>query len=222
MNIKKHRYRCVSLLGVAAMCILVPQGAKAGINSNEAHVISAAKSTFEYDGETYIARQFYVDQLVSYLDKDSTNLTSEEADAAVNKIYSNIETGVKSGYIVKVTSDKNDQNTDEEYEINEVSPEEKDAGITDISQIPNKDNSTKEDTEAITNPGTIQKDNSGRVTATDNTGEKVAVFDGILTDTGASMKKSIITAIIAGIVLLITLAAALKYKTFARKYASRS
>lgn len=50
-------------------------------------------------------------------------------------IYSNIETGVNEGYIVKQGAPEDDLNTEEQIEITEVSPEQRRQGINDVSEI---------------------------------------------------------------------------------------
>ena len=75
------------------------------INSEEARVIAAASGTFSYDGKTYKAYSSYVSQLYSYLASDSVDLTSAQADAAISYIYSNVKTGLNSGYIYEVTGE---------------------------------------------------------------------------------------------------------------------
>ncbi len=91
-------------LGIALGCLCTPIAAKAGgINGNEASVIAAARGTFEYEGETYVAKDSYVAQLQAKLSQDDVDLTAEQASEAIAEIYSNVATGVKEGYLQKVS-----------------------------------------------------------------------------------------------------------------------
>lgn len=223
-NFMQHKCKYFVLLGITATCLLLPKTAGAGgINGNESRVIGVAQGTFEYDGEQYIARQSYIDQLVSYLSRDNINMTSEQADQAVNKVYSGVESAISDGYIVKVSSDKNDQDTEKKIKVDEISPEEKDEGITDINELKDKDkekDKDKQETEKIAPteaPGLIQKSDSGTVTAYDNTGKKIAEFDGILKNTGFSLNTLLPEGIVMIIILLVSLVAAIINISFARK-----
>jgi len=84
-----------------------------GINGDEARIIGAASGSFEYDGEIYVAKQEYINQLSGYLSKDGVDLTAAQADKAISKIYSSVATGVRHGYIVKAgTSNNSSENTE--------------------------------------------------------------------------------------------------------------
>lgn len=92
--------------GIAMACLWMPAIAEAGgINGNEASVISAARGTFEYEGEMYVAKDSYISQLTAELSKDGVDLTAEQASEAVAQIYSNVAAGVKQGYLQKVSGD---------------------------------------------------------------------------------------------------------------------
>ncbi len=105
------------------------------INSYERSVITAATATFEYEDEEYKAKDSYVKQLTNYLKADDIDLTTEQAEKAVNKINSSVEQGIKEGYLYKVEKDTKDKTTEasdeEEEEVEEdVEPEdEEDEGI---------------------------------------------------------------------------------------------
>lgn len=173
--------------------------AEGGINTNEQRVIIEAQGTFEYDGEVYTARQQYVDQLYQYLSKEDVNLTSEEADNAITQMYANVETGVKEGYIVKVDSIKDDIDRSQVYDVTEISPEEKDQGITDVNEVKDKNR------EILNNRITqsvIDKNDEGSVVVKDISGKEIYKKDGPLKNTGFSIRDSIITSIVLGVVLI--------------------
>ncbi len=72
------------------------------INANEASVIAAAGSIFEYQGNRYIAAPGYIDRLSAKLSSDDTDLTAEQASSAIGAIYDNIPTGVDKGYLTLI------------------------------------------------------------------------------------------------------------------------
>lgn len=172
----------VSIAALLLPCISV--FAEGGINSNEARVLAVARGGFAYNNELYTAKQEYVDQLISYLSRDDVNLTESQADKAISAIYSNIETGVNEGYIVKQGSSEDNMDKDEKIDITEISPEEKRKGVTDISEV------TKE-TPA---PGAVLYDSNGTVNAYNNEGEVVVSLDGVMKNTGLNYKP-VITAL---------------------------
>lgn len=93
----------IGILCLLLLC-LKPQVCFAGsMNGNEQTVYSIATGTFSYNGETYKAKSVYVAQLRAYLNRDDIDLTSAQASKAISMIYSNIEKGVKEGYLTKVS-----------------------------------------------------------------------------------------------------------------------
>ena len=93
----------IGLLCLLVLC-LKPQVCFAGsMNGNEQTVYSIATGTFSYNGETYKAKSVYVAQLRAYLNRDDIDLTSAQASKAISMIYSNVEKGVKEGYLTKVS-----------------------------------------------------------------------------------------------------------------------
>lgn len=98
-KLKKYRILVTSFLLSLSFCF----SAKAGdINGDEQSVLSAAQGQFEYNGETYRAKQEYVNALIGYLQQDDVNLSASDAQAAISQIYANVQTGVESGYLEKV------------------------------------------------------------------------------------------------------------------------
>ncbi len=167
---------CVLLAVIAGVMISSDDVAAGGINSNEARVLSVATGGFSYNNELYTARQEYVDQLIAYLCRDDVNLTESQADKAISAIYSNIETGVNEGYIVKTGSDSDDLDRETKVEISEVSPEERRQGINDVSEL---DKTTPA-------PGSISYSDEGRARAYNSEGEELVSIDGVLKNTGLS------------------------------------
>lgn len=167
--------------------------ASGGINSNEIRVLSVAQGTFEYEGETYTARQNYVSQLRQYLSREDINLTAAQADKAINGIYSNVQLGVEKGYIVKVNSEKDDLDRNQKFEITEISPEEKDQGIEDIEEVRKKE---KENNKPIVS------EDEGKVVIVDSKGKELFNYDGILKNTGFDMSFPHIIALVLGVIIL--------------------
>ncbi len=44
-------------------------------------------------------RQEYINSAISYLQQDDVDLTAEQAQSVISEIYSNVQTGVDSGYL---------------------------------------------------------------------------------------------------------------------------
>lgn len=76
------------------------------INANEQRIIDVAEGTFEYQGELYTVRPAYLDILQKKLDDKDVELTSDQADQAIQQIFGNIERGVKEGVLKKVTGEE--------------------------------------------------------------------------------------------------------------------
>ena len=76
------------------------------INANEQRIIDVAGGTFEYQGELYTAHPSYLNILKNKLNEEKYDLTSEEASQVIQKIFANIEEGVKQGILQKVTGEK--------------------------------------------------------------------------------------------------------------------
>ena len=101
-NVRNKFIVWLLLLSVSVPVFTIATVWAGDINSEESRVISVATGTFTYDGKTYKAKSSYVRQLYGYLSKDGVDLTSEQADYAINQILSNVETGVKRGYIYEI------------------------------------------------------------------------------------------------------------------------
>lgn len=174
--------------------------AEGGINSNEARVLAAARGSFQYEGETYVARQYYVDQLVSSLSSEDVNLTSKQADAAISAIYSNVGTGVESGYIVKAGSQEDDLDKNQKDEVTEESPEEKD-GDNNVVQKPEGKDDDLANAESTHAPAVVNKNDDGTFTVEDGNGNVILQFDGVLKNTGFSYRGTVVLIILLGVII---------------------
>jgi len=158
-----------------------------GINSNEARILSVARGTFEYDGEMYVAKQEYVNMLIAKLSEDGINFTAEQADVAISNVYANIQTGVESGYIVKVDSPEDNLDREQKDEITEIAPEEKEQQDEEQNMVPDKIE--------------VNENDNGTLTVEDGKGNVVLEFEGVLKNTGFSMEKTIIILTVIGVIL---------------------
>ncbi len=192
---KKNRYiniLAIIVMGLAASFTFRADVSQAGgINGNEARVIGAASGSFEYDGEIYVAKQEYISQLNGYLSKDSVNLTAEQADKAISKIYSSVATGVRLGYIVKTGSSGNSDNEDSSGDAGADSDSggksgsgKKDSGEDSAS----KEGSSKEGTSKGDETSSDNSDSADNSSDTDDASPKAPQN----TDPNATMVPSIV------------------------------
>ena len=72
------------------------------INGNEQSIVSVINGQFEQDGVIYKVRQEYINSAMSYLQQDDVDLTAEQAQSVISEIYSNVQTGVDSGYLERI------------------------------------------------------------------------------------------------------------------------
>ena len=72
------------------------------INGNEQSIVSVINGQFEQDGVIYKVRQEYINSAISYLQQDDVDLTAEQAQSVISEIYSNVQTGVDSGYLEQI------------------------------------------------------------------------------------------------------------------------
>ncbi len=87
----------------AVFGLLMTTAAYAGdINGNEQRIVSVIYGQFEQNGILYEVRQEYIDAALGYLTRDDMDLTGEQADFVIAEIYSNVQTGVESGYLREV------------------------------------------------------------------------------------------------------------------------
>ncbi len=111
------------------------------INSDESRVIAVASGTFTYDGKIYKAYSSYVNDLYYYMQRDDVDLTSSQADRAINYIYANVSKGISSGYVYEVVEQEENN-----IELDEVIPEMEKSGelsqyLSDGNDIDSEENS---------------------------------------------------------------------------------
>lgn len=79
------------------------------INANEQRVIDVASGTFEYQNELYTVRSTYLSSLKSEFNKENVEITEEQANSAIQKMFGNIDQGIKDGYLKKLTDDQKEK-----------------------------------------------------------------------------------------------------------------
>ncbi len=90
-------------------CLAMPLTVYAGtINAAEAGILSAAKGTFEYNGQSYQISPGCISQLEGYLSQDGIDLTESQANEVAAAIYGNISVGVAQGYFVPIGGSSGD------------------------------------------------------------------------------------------------------------------
>ncbi len=123
------------------------------INSDEARVIGVASGTFTYKGKTYKAHSSYVSELYSYLNDDDTDLDADQADAAIEYIYSNVKEGIDSGYVYEVNAPEESNvnlNVVETPPANEAAKETSDKEVAEMLDEIDKNYKEREEYSANT------------------------------------------------------------------------
>lgn len=193
---------------VICSCIMLPLPryvyAAGNINGNEARVIAAARGSFEYEGETYVAKQSYVDRLIGTLSAEDVDLTSEQADDAIDAIYSNVGNGVEAGYLVKAGSTEDDQVKEPGDDDTGEAPEQ-----PEQQDDPNKPDDKNDSNEKVDEPlavlptgnPSVNENDDGTLTVTDEEGKTILQFEGVLRNTGFSYQGTVILIILLGVII---------------------
>lgn len=69
------------------------------LNENESELVEIITGTYEYEGVTYKVKDLYIDMAIDYLMQDSIDLTNEQKQAAIEKMYSSVGQGISEGYL---------------------------------------------------------------------------------------------------------------------------
>lgn len=75
------------------------------INANEQAIIYEVSQTFEYEGKTYRAYEDYIELAKQYLSMDEYDLTKEQCDQVIAKVYASVAEGIANGYLYEVTEE---------------------------------------------------------------------------------------------------------------------
>lgn len=100
-----------SLLTVS-LCLFMLLGGPAyagSLNANESELIEIITGTYEYEGVTYKVKDLYVNMAIDYLMQDGIDLTVEQKQVAIQKMYSSVAQGISEGYLEVVKDVENDE-----------------------------------------------------------------------------------------------------------------
>lgn len=78
------------------------------LNENESELVEIITGTYEYEGVTYKVKDLYIDMAIDYLMQDSIDLTNEQKQAAIQKMFSSVAQGISEGYLEVVKDAEND------------------------------------------------------------------------------------------------------------------
>lgn len=222
--------RKIIQISAAAVLLFIccPQSVYAGdINGNESSVLSVISGTFESNGHKYKAASGYVSQARSYFSEDGVDLTSEQAQEAIQMVYANIATGIEDGYLTLVDDVKAEEtkNADksEDDKSSESTENPKNTGKSDITQ--NSGQSNSPETEQKKNPKKVNTYNirvennekSSALVVRDAKDELVLKLPEVIKNTGFSIQKTIIMAGIFLISFVIFLCRSFQRYLFARQ-----
>lgn len=131
------------LLAIGIMLLTIISGTNivyaGSLNSYENEVISAAKLVYEYNGAKYQVDQTFIHQLTDYLSSDGIDLSAEQRDEVLALAFSNIEQGVKDGYLLPVEGqdqksvDGEDSNQSSSSDLGNGTEAEDNASVTDTA-----------------------------------------------------------------------------------------
>lgn len=213
-----------------------------GLNEYEREVISEAKKTFELDGITYKAKDSYINALIDYLTNE-VDLTGEQKDLVISKMYNSVKQGVTEGYLVPTEEDKETDGTKEDNHGNdseglkETEETELDNGnITDNSNTENKEDNHETKTpddriedgvkdiveEAIAPKKnkekiTVVDIDAGTVTVKDQEDDTVLVLNTVIKNTGFSLNITFTIITVLGGITMLAFIVTYKYKLFAHQ-----
>ena len=96
----------LGLIMIAALTTFTGRTVSAGsINGAEASVIAAAQSVFEYNGKSYVAAGWCINELYAKFSEDDINLSSAQASSLISMGYANLARGVAEGYLIPIGGD---------------------------------------------------------------------------------------------------------------------
>lgn len=102
----RRRIACGVLAGLLLAGIGPAGTAFAGnLNANEQELMAIARGTFTYNGVTYRAKESYINETYYYLMRDDVDITDEQKEAAIARVYASVQQGVEEGYLYPVSED---------------------------------------------------------------------------------------------------------------------
>lgn len=185
---------CILFFGVTTSGVLLTVHA-GEINSAESQVISAASGTFTYEGSTYKAYPEYLQQLRDYFSRDDVDLENSEVNGLISDMNASIKDGIDSGYLYKVSGP--DSNTESKQ----------DSSDTDTS-MKNSTNTDKQfDIE--------QSIKESRIFYSNSDDSDTTSVEMVIKNTGYNISNMIYIGIGLMILLVLSLAVAVRYDLFA-------
>lgn len=237
-----HMKKAGLVLGLLLFSCLSLRVSAKGLNEYEREVISEAKKTFELDGITYKAKDSYINALIEYLTND-VDLTGEQKDLVISKMYSSVKQGVTEGYLVPAEEDKGTDGTKEDNhgndkeDLKETEETELDNGKkTDTSNTENKEDNKETKTPADMTEGGVKdiveeviaskknKDkitvvdiDAGTVTVKDQEDDTVLVLNTVIKNTGFSLNITFTIITVLGGITMLAFIVTYKYKLLAHQ-----
>lgn len=80
------------------------------INEHEQRVLDKVSEVVTYQDKEYQVKSSYVERLRAYMNQDNVDLTSAQADKAINEFYSNVGRGIREGYMEEVGGEQPSEN----------------------------------------------------------------------------------------------------------------
>ena len=198
------------------------------LNAYEQEIVNAARGAYEYEGADYVVKQEFIDELIAYLSDAGVDLTAGERDTVLQKAFSNVEKGVKEGYMIPLqeedtdgqdstveTGQIGDENSSSEpgYNGNENSstPNGTAADYEDL----NKPESGSEESSPVDTIGKILDGQENTDLPVDSRTE--APDTNIIKATGFNLESTIYTLIGMGVLMIAGMLVTIKYNFFAHK-----
>jgi uncharacterized protein YoaH (UPF0181 family) len=142
------------------------------MNQYELEVVQEAKKVYEVDGVQYQLDDTYIDLLEEYLAAPELDLTKEQKDVVISKIYENLNQGITEGYLIPIVQEEVVVNK----EINGEQPN--DDGVESKDEITsNQEDESTDNSKAFSNT-TESVENSDAIT--DNNINISEQIDGLL------------------------------------------
>lgn len=193
-----------------------------GLNQYELEVIEEAKKFFEVDGVTYQVKDSYIQELTSYLSTE-IDLTKEQKDKVLHTMHSNVETGIKDGYLKVVETEKeNPVEEDIDSQVDSNSQDEKETppliedAIDPNSQLDNKGelkDIKSEDTRKNSEAKMEKKDSIAAVKDIED--DTALTWNTVIKNTGFSLENTFLTLSLIGILFIIAFIVTYQCRLFA-------
>lgn len=208
------------------------------LNEYELQIINEAKKIYEVEGKLYHLDDVYINALTEYLSASNMDVTSEQKDKVIAKMYESLEQGVLEGYLIPVNeSDKVlDEMVEVDKEVNDIVEEiigtdileeeniNSDNGVVsdgisgNLDSASNNISNNSTDAEAGLKAG-IKKSEVNAETATvvitDEGENPVLTLNTAIKNTGFSLYETIVLFTVLICFMLVSIFVTLKFRLFA-------